>query len=104
MPRIKRVVFEMSPKPFADMKDESIRRVCREVFRQWAALIRQADSVAILLWTADGSEILEYRGRKDDPIEWARYIGLPNPRQPCRATARKRPCTAGPTCTAPIRP
>ena len=95
VPRIKRVVFEMSPKPFPDMRDESIRRVCREVFRQWAPLIRQADSVAILLWTADGSEILQYRGRKDDPIEWARYIGLANPRQPLTRDREKKALHSG---------
>ena len=95
VPRVKRVVFEMSPKPFVDMKDESIRRVCREVFRQWAALIRQADSVAILLWTADGSEILQYRGRKEDTIEWARYIGLPNPRSPVSRDHEKKALHSG---------
>ena len=95
VPRIKRVVFEMSPKPFADMKDASIRRVCRDVFRQWAALIRQADSVAILLWTADGSEILQYRGREEDTIEWARYIGIPNPRQPVPRDHEKKALHSG---------
>ncbi len=80
-PKIERVVLEMSPKPFTDMSAATIRRVCGEAFRQWAPLARHADSVAVLLWTADGSEILEYRGRMDDPIEWARYIGHPNPRQ-----------------------
>ncbi len=95
LPRVKRVVFEMSPKPFADMQEESIRRVCREVFRQWAALVRQADSVAVLLWTADGSEILEYRGRKTDTIEWACYIGLPNPRQPLPRDREKKALHSG---------
>jgi hypothetical protein len=32
-----------------------------------------------MLWTADGSEILEYGGSVDDEIEWARYIGSANP-------------------------
>ena len=68
LPRVARVILEMSPKPFPDMKEESLRGVCREVFRQWAPLIRQADAVSILLWTADGSEILDYRGRMDDPL------------------------------------
>src|ERR1700761_787121 len=54
----KRVTLEMSPKPFRKMDEQSIREVCRDLFTQWAALIRRVDSVAIMLWTADGSEIL----------------------------------------------
>ena len=43
-----------------------------------------------MLWTADGSEILDYRGRLDDRVEWARYIGHPNRRASrSRATAEE---------------
>ncbi len=80
-PMVGRVVMEMSPKPFDSMEEKAIRRVATEIFRQWSPLLRHADSVAVLLWTADGSEILDYRGHKEDSIEWARYIGHPNPRQ-----------------------
>ncbi len=75
----RRVTLEMSPKPFRRMDDASVRAVCRHIFRQWDALLRRADSVAVMLWTADGSEILEYRGRMADEIEWARYIGIGSP-------------------------
>lgn len=77
---IRNVTLEMSLKPFKAVTDASIRSVCNELFRQWDALIRHADMVSVLLWTADGSEILEYRGYLDDPIEWARYIGMAHPR------------------------
>jgi hypothetical protein len=36
------------------------------------------DAVAVMLWTADGSEILDYRGSMSDEVEWARYIGIAN--------------------------
>ncbi len=74
-----RVTFEMSPKPFRSMTDENIRDVCAELFRAWAPLIRRVNAVAVMLWTADGSEILDYRGRMSDEIEWARYIGIGSP-------------------------
>jgi hypothetical protein len=74
-----RVTFEMSPKPFRSMAEKDVRVVCSDLFRQWAALIRRVDSVAIMLWTADGSEILDYRGSMGDEIEWARYIGIGSP-------------------------
>jgi hypothetical protein len=74
----KRVTLEMSPKPFRKMDEASIRAVCRDLFTQWGALIRRVDSVAIMLWTADGSEILDYRGHSSDQIEWAKYIGIAN--------------------------
>lgn len=75
----RRVTLEMSLKPFFSVDEPAIDVVCRTVFRQWEPLIRRADSTAILLWTADGSEILDYRGRAADEIEWARYIGIGHP-------------------------
>jgi hypothetical protein len=75
----KRVTLEMSLKPFRSVEAGSIRSVCERVFRQWAALLRRADGSAVMLWTADGSEILEYRGQMSGEIEWARYIGIANP-------------------------
>ena len=78
-PAFRRVTLEMSLKPFRRIDDASVRAVCRHIFRQWDALLRRVDSVAVMLWTADGSEILEYRGRMDDEIEWARYIGIGSP-------------------------
>jgi hypothetical protein len=75
----KRVTLEMSLKPFRSVDPRSIQSVCERVFRQWAALLRRADGTAVMLWTADGSEILEYRGQMSGEIEWARYIGIANP-------------------------
>jgi len=78
-PVFRRVTLEMSLKPFRVMEETSIRAVCAEAFRQWQPLLRRAESASILLWTADGSEILEYRGRADDEIEWAYHIGIGTP-------------------------
>ncbi len=80
-----RVTLEMSLKPFRRIDDAFVRGVCKQIFKQWDPLLRRADSVAVMLWTADGSEILDYRGRMDDEIEWARYIGIGSP--PKNATA-----------------
>ena len=79
---MRNVTLEMSPKPFKVMDDEGIRSTCRELYRQWDALTRQAEMISVLLWTADGSEILEYRGQMDEQIEWARYAGMANPFRP----------------------
>lgn len=78
-PAFERVTLEMSPKPFRSMAEADVQQVCEELFRQWAPLIRRTNSVAVMLWTADGSEILEYRGHMSDEIEWARYIGIGSP-------------------------
>ena len=77
----KRVTLEMSLKPFRSMDPRAIRSICEHVFRQWAPLLRRVDEAAVMLWTADGSEILTYRGRMRDEIEWGRYIGSANPPQ-----------------------
>jgi hypothetical protein len=78
----KNVTLEMSLKPFKKNDPDYIRSVCREVFTQWAALIRHADQVSVMLWTADGSEILDYRGDPDQRLEWAMYLGNPNTEHP----------------------
>lgn len=72
------ITLEMSLKPFRQNDPEAIRIVCREAFTQWHSLLRHADSVSILLWTSDGSEILDYRGDPAQPLEWGKYIGNPN--------------------------
>jgi hypothetical protein len=77
---IRNVTLEMSLKPFKEIGDDAMRAVADELFRQWDALTRHADMISVLLWTGDGSEILEYRGVSDDPIEWGRYIGIAHPR------------------------
>lgn len=55
----RRVTLESSLKPFRRVDAPAIQSVCEHVFRQWAALLRRADGCAVMLWTADGSEILE---------------------------------------------
>jgi hypothetical protein len=78
---MRNVTLEMSLKPFRDMREPAVRAVCRDVFRQWQALTHESDTVSVLLWTADGSEILDYRGQPDDAFDWARYIGIANRRR-----------------------
>ena len=79
---IQNVTLEMSLKPFKVISEEAIRETCRELFRQWDALTRHAEMISVMLWVADGSEILDYRGRLEDEIEWGRYAGMSNPYRP----------------------
>ncbi len=76
---IKNITLEMSPKPFKIMDEADIVAVSRELFRQWDAFTRHADMISVMLWTADGSEILEYRGDLNDQFDWARYAAMMNP-------------------------
>ena len=78
-PVFDRITLEMSLKPFRSMEPEAVRAVCTKLFQQWAPLIHRAKGSAVMLWTSDGSEILDYQGRLDDEIEWAQYIGIGNP-------------------------
>ena len=73
-----RVCLELSLKPFYDLAEDRIEKTCYELFDGWRELLRYASSCAVLLWTSDGSEILEYRGL-DEEFEWCRYIGIGNP-------------------------
>ena len=76
------VTLEMSLKPFKKNDEQYIRGICREMFTQSAPLVRHADQVSVMLWTADGSEILSYTGDLDQRLEWARYLGNPNSGRP----------------------
>ncbi|HBE01182.1 MAG TPA: hypothetical protein DC049_01720, partial [Spirochaetia bacterium] len=78
---IKDVTLEMSLKPFKKTDKKYIEQVITEMFRQWDALTRYADQISILLWTSDGSQILDYTGNMNEEMEWARYIGGANPRR-----------------------
>lgn len=70
--RFNNITLEMSLKPFKVNDQGYIREVTEEVFTQWAALLRHADTVSVMLWTSDGSEILDYKGTLDQPLEWAK--------------------------------
>ncbi|MFZ4725529.1 MAG: hypothetical protein ACOYMD_08775, partial [Paludibacter sp.] len=76
--RFQNVTLEMSFKPFKVNNKDYIIQVAKEVFTKWSALIRQADTVSVMLWTSDGSEILDYKGAMNQQLEWSRYVGNPN--------------------------
>ncbi len=76
----KSVTLEISLKPFKETTDQYINEVCEKVFDQWKVLVRDAETVKIMLWSADGSELLDYRGNLDEEFEWAYMIGHANPK------------------------
>ncbi|MDF2725215.1 MAG: hypothetical protein K0Q59_4890, partial [Paenibacillus sp.] len=76
--QLKRATLEMSLKPFRSTDTAHIEQVCEEAFRQWRPLIEMADSCSMLLWVADGSEILEWDGNLQREMEWGKYIGFAN--------------------------
>ncbi len=78
MKRLHHITLEVSGKAFHDDSDEELRRVCRDMYRDWRPLIERADRLAVLLWVADGSEILEYGGSLDDTFEWNCHQGVAN--------------------------
>ena len=74
----KNITLEVSLKPFKQTDNEYIHNVCRAVFRQWYPLLKDREEVSVMMWTADGSELLDYSGNMDDTFEWACYIGNAN--------------------------
>lgn len=77
---LRNITLEMSLKPFKRIDEETLNAVCRTIFHQWTHLIDRSEMVSVLLWTADGSEILDYRGDLEAEVEWARYLGTANSR------------------------
>lgn len=76
--RFNDITFELSLKPFKMNEPAYIEAVCRTIYAQWAQLMKHADTISFMFWTADGSEILDYRGDPKQLLEWGRYIGNPN--------------------------
>ena len=73
------IQLEMSLKPFRQTDDAYIRSVCEDVFKQWRALVKDCPTVSVMLWTADGSEILDYKSDPDEAFEWCDKLGGANP-------------------------
>ena len=78
MHQFKSVTLEMSLKPFKKTEEGYMRRVIETIFKQWHILTDGAKEISVLLWTADGSEILEWGGNLDARLEWSHYLGGAN--------------------------
>ena len=74
----KSVNLEISLKPFKQTDDAYIRGVCKKVYTQWQALLKDREDISIMIWAADGSEILDYAGSLEDEFEWCRFLGVAN--------------------------
>ena len=82
MKNLQRVTLELSSKPFVDDSEATACKVADHLFTQWLPLIREAQEVAIMLWTADGSELLTWTGDEKDTFEWAYWHGCAEPLPP----------------------
>lgn len=72
------ITLEASLKPFKKKDKAYYRKVAYTMYSQWSSLLKHTDTISIMLWTADGSEIMDYKGSMKQPLEWAKYIGNPN--------------------------
>lgn len=74
----KSVTLEMSLKPFKQTDDEYIRNVCEKVYEQWFPYLKNRKNISVMMWTSDGSEILDYTGDLEQSFEWCYYLGTAN--------------------------
>ncbi len=74
----RQMTLELSLKPFKTAAAKTYHDVAVEIFTQWQSLLRHTDTISLLMWTSDGSEILDYRGDPAQSLEWAKYLGNPN--------------------------
>ena len=54
------ITLEASLKPFKQKDNKYYKEVAYTMYSQWASLLKHTDTVSIMLWTADGSEILDH--------------------------------------------
>lgn len=78
--KLANVNLEISLKPFTDASEETMERILDRIFGQWRDLLDRADAASVMLWTSDGSEILDYGSDMDAKFEWCNTIGVANPR------------------------
>lgn len=74
----KNITLEISLKPFKKTTTEYIESVCTKVFEQWKPLIKNRETISVMMWSADGSELLDYSGELDKPFEWCYFVGTAN--------------------------
>ena len=79
----KNITLEVSLKPFKQTDSEYIQSVVHKIYEQWRPLIKNRDTISILLWSADGSEILDYTGNFDEEFNWCCFIGSANRPEAC---------------------
>lgn len=72
------ITLELSLKPFKKTDEKYIRNVCEQIFTQWRPLLKNRERISVMLWTSDGSEILDYTADLDRSFEWCKYIGTAN--------------------------
>ena len=58
----KSVTLEISLKPFKQTDAAYISSVCKKVFTQWQALLKDRETVSIMLWAADGKNYVAEHG------------------------------------------
>lgn len=76
---LKNVSLEITPKPMFKKDDEFILELFRGVFKQWYSLTKEAETVSLLWWLSDGTDILVYNRNMDEPIEWMFWQGFAHP-------------------------
>ena len=74
----KKITLELSLKPFKQTDDKYIESVLRKMFTQWMPLLKEREEISVMLWTSDGSEILDYNGDENTAFEWCSYVGTAN--------------------------
>lgn len=83
--QLNNVTLEISAKPFLDDSEEMMFNVGRKMFIQWKNLTDKAEQISVMLWVADGSEILNWSGDLNQTFEWGYWQGcaeaLPVPLQ-----------------------
>ena len=58
-PHFHTVTLEISLKPFCRTDEAFVHEVCAGVLEQWRPLLKGRETISILIFAADGSEILD---------------------------------------------
>ena len=75
----RRGTLEFGPKVLFRKNDSFLDSFFIELFRTYRQLLKHCDTVSLLCWIGDGTDILQYDGDLEKPIAWARWQGFAHP-------------------------
>ncbi len=71
--------LEFGPKVLFRKDDAFLEAFFTELFRTYRQLLKHCDTVSLLCWIGDGTDILQYDGDLEKPVAWARWQGFAHP-------------------------
>lgn len=75
----RRGTLEFGPKSLIQKDDAFLDNFFTELFRTYRQLLKHCDTVSLVCWLGDGTEMLQYNGTPDQVVPWSFWQGFAHP-------------------------